>query len=258
MLTQVKRWLDSFEENYRRPGLPPLELSGIYALFPEDALGDFVESRWNEPYPYADRKGIYLIFGKSGMLLYVGKASMGATLGGRLGTYFAGKKECRLLVTEWTERPAYIATIAVPQGMGFEAPALEEYLIKTLKPCDNNLGISGRVPVGGVMTLESAGEEVETETGKPASLSADLGPGVYTYSAPGMPMCPKCEQRPAIFYCSTHQSAVCLECVAKHDERGKCVYVPAYRAPKPVEIPAAAPSAPKPPGTAKPRSIFDI
>ena len=42
-----------------------------------------------------------------------------------------------------------------------------------------------------------------------------------------------CAERPSIFYCSTHQTAVCLECVAKHDELGKCIYVPAYRAPKP-------------------------
>jgi hypothetical protein len=59
------------------------------------------------------------------------------------------------------------------------------------------------------------------------------GPDVYSYSAPGMPMCSRCEQRPTIFYCSIHQVAVCLECVAKHDEPGKCVYVPAFRAPKP-------------------------
>jgi hypothetical protein len=59
-------------------------------------------------------------------------------------------------------------------------------------------------------------------------------PNVYTYSAPGMPMCPRCEQRPTIFYCSTHQTAVCLQCVAKHDEPGKCNYVPAFRAPKPI------------------------
>ena len=54
-----------------------------------------------------------------------------------------------------------------------------------------------------------------------ASSVVPPGPGVYTYSAPGMPMCPECDQRPAIFYCSTHQSAVCLECVSRHDEPGR-------------------------------------
>jgi hypothetical protein len=59
-----------------------------------------------------------------------------------------------------------------------------------------------------------------------------IEPEVYTYSAPGMPTCPRCEHRPIIFYCSTHQTGVCLQCVAKHDEPGKCTYVPAFRAPK--------------------------
>jgi hypothetical protein len=62
-------------------------------------------------------------------------------------------------------------------------------------------------------------------------------PEVYTYSAPGMPMCPTCGKRPVVFYCSTHKSAVCLECVARHDEAGQCVYVPAFRTPKPAVIP---------------------
>lgn len=62
--------------------------------------------------------------------------------------------------------------------------------------------------------------------------SSPAEPELYTYSAPGMPMCPRCNERPTIFYCSTHQAAVCLQCVAKHDEPEKCVYVPAFRKPK--------------------------
>ncbi len=105
---------------------------------------------------------------------------------------------------------------------------------------------------------ETPAPEPETKRAEPASSAVPPGPDVYTYSAPGMPMCPKCEQRPAIFYCSTHQSAVCLECVAKHDESGECVYVPAYRAPKP---PAAQPTTsepPKPSSVSRPRGILGI
>lgn len=91
-----------------------------------------------------------------------------------------------------------------------------------------------------------------------ASATPSLEPGVYTYSAPGMPMCPDCGERPAIFYCSIHQSAVCLECVAKHDKRGECVYLPAYRAPKPTTG-QIAPSEPATPTTGgRPRSILGI
>jgi hypothetical protein len=91
-----------------------------------------------------------------------------------------------------------------------------------------------------------------------AGSTVPLGPDVYTYSAPGMPMCPACGQRPAIFYCSTHRSAVCLECVARHDKTGECVYLPAYRAPKPTAGQATASPQPKPPSAGKPRSILGI
>ena len=84
------------------------------------------------------------------------------------------------------------------------------------------------------------------------------GPGVYTYSAPGMPMCPDCGLRPAIFYCSAHQTAVCLECVARHDKRGECAYVPAFRAPKPSAAQATSSVPSKPPSEGKPRSILGI
>jgi hypothetical protein len=256
MLAQVRRYLDEYQEKYRRPGLPGLELRGMYALFPEEGVPDFVESRWNDPYPNADRKGVYLIFARTGLLLFIGRASMGASIGGRLGTYFAGKKECRLLSTDWTERPAYIATIAVPQGMSFEAPALEEYLIRCLNPCDNSLGTRGQLPVGGVLPLEAPA--IGQEEKPTASSAVPLGPGVYTYSAPGMPMCPTCGQRPGIFYCSTHQSLVCLECVAKHDVRGECAYLPAFRAPRPAPEQVTTSGPAQPPGTGKPKSILGI
>jgi hypothetical protein len=81
--------------------------------------------------------------------------------------------------------------------------------------------------------------------------------GVYTYAAPGMPMCPKCGQRPAIFYCSTHQGAICLECVAKHDRSGECVYVPAFRAPKP-NVEEVIISGPAKPRGSKPTSVLGI
>jgi hypothetical protein len=98
----------------------------------------------------------------------------------------------------------------------------------------------------------------EAMRAEPASPTIPLGPGVYTYSAPGMPMCPECGERPSIFYCSTHQSAVCLECVAKHDERGACVYVPAYRAPNPPAAQATTSEPANPPSANKPRSILGI
>lgn len=249
MLAEVKRCLNEYEENFRHPGLPPLELKGMYALFPEEGAMDSVESQWGEPYPNADRMGVYLVFGQTGTLIYVGKASLGTTIGGRLGTYFAGKKECRLLTTDWAERPAYIATIAVPPDSSFEAAALAEYIIERLRPVDNELGLPR------VLVVETPAPEPAPAERSTAEIPA--GSNVYTYSAPGMPMCPNCGQRPDIFYCSTHKTSVCLECVARHDVPGTCVYLPAYRAPKPAEAQALS-GADKTETTGRPRSILGI
>jgi excinuclease UvrABC nuclease subunit len=123
------------------------EVSCVYGLFPKDA-GEFAEvkSRWPESYPHSDRRGVYLIFGKSGRLLYVGKASQ-QPIGTRLGSYFHsdGNKGCRIAHPDWSETPAYVVTIAVPDDRWHEASSLEEYLIVALKPCDNSRGLSTAV-----------------------------------------------------------------------------------------------------------------
>jgi hypothetical protein len=101
-------------------------------------------------------------------------------------------------------------------------------------------------------TLPQAKPTAQTSSPSPAELE------VYTYSAPGMAMCPKCGQRPVIFYCSTHQSGVCLKCVATHDVPGECVYVPAFRAPGSTVGQPTASGPTKRPSAAKPGSIFGI
>jgi hypothetical protein len=52
---------------------------------------------------------------------------------------------------------------------------------------------------------------------------------VYTYEAPGLPLCPECGMRPVIFYCRSHLQELCLECVVSHDRPRECVYVPGWR-----------------------------
>ncbi len=257
MLDQVRRCLEDYEANFRRPGLPAPELKGMYALFPEEGVPESVQSRWNDPYPNADHEGVYLIFGRTGVLLFVGKASLGASIGGRLGTLFAGKNECRLLSADWTERPTYVATVAVPDGMGFEAAALEEYLIQHLNPRDNKHAASAGAVAGSILRPETPAPGPEVGHAKSGS-TVSLEPGVYTYSAPGMPMCPSCEERPAIFYCKTHQTTSCLGCVAKHDDPRDCVYVPVYRAPKPATGQPTTSVPTKSPGGSKPGGILGL
>ena len=81
--------------------------------------------------------------------------------------------------------------------------------------------------------MQRAAPPPEPQRVYPSSFNPPSEPGVYTYSAPGMPMCPRCGERPAIFYCLTHRQAACLQCVARHDQPAECFYVPAFRAPKP-------------------------
>jgi hypothetical protein len=94
-----------------------------------------------------------------------------------------------------------------------------------------------QAPTASVLGLSTPTVLPQAKHTEPSRTLPPGEPEVYTYSAPGMPMCPTCGKRPVVFYCSTHKSAVCLECVARHDEAGECVYVPAFRAPKPAVIP---------------------
>jgi hypothetical protein len=144
VLEAIKCAVDEYRIKFRHPQLPDLELSALYALFPDEKeFSHEAELHWPESYPNAARQGVYLIFGGSGRLLYIGKASMNSSMGGRLAHWFhydTSWRGCRVVHPGWSERPAYLATIAVPRDMGFEAPALEEYLIKRLNPLDNAIG----------------------------------------------------------------------------------------------------------------------
>lgn len=142
MLEEVNHALDQYRAKYRRSDLPDLRASGLYALFPDEAQTASAASGWNQEWPFSNETGVYLIFSGSGRLLYIGKASMNHCIGGRLSNYFGADKatkRCRV-EHEWSERPAYVATVAVPRDMKFEAAALEEYLIATLDTCDNVRG----------------------------------------------------------------------------------------------------------------------
>jgi len=53
---------------------------------------------------------------------------------------------------------------------------------------------------------------------------------VYSYEARGVARCPKCQSRPAVFYCRAHSLSLCLNCVGSHDVSSECYYVPGWRA----------------------------
>ncbi len=135
MLEPLERALREYENKYRHPSLGAFELSALYVLFPEESA-PLARMRWDEIWPNCGRAGVYLIFSKTGTLLYVGKAWV---IGRRLSWYFqyGENKGCKVIHDGWTETPMYVATVAVPDASTFEAAALEEFLIRELKPSDN-------------------------------------------------------------------------------------------------------------------------
>jgi hypothetical protein len=136
ILDAVKR----YNEAFRHPSLRQLTVSDLYALFPDEPAGAAAKLKWPEPWPNGDSPGVYLVFGPALELLYVGKAW---NLNSRVSSYFRyasdGSRRCELRHA-WRHRPALIATIAVDADKFFEAAGLEEYLIETLRPLDNERG----------------------------------------------------------------------------------------------------------------------
>lgn len=144
-LHDVRKLISNYCIYYRKEGLPPIQESSVYILN-ENYTGEVCgyESRWPNTYPLADNYGVYAVFGVMG-LLYIGKASF-QKIGNRLSSYFRyaeNKKDC---ITNpqhtWSAPPTHIVVWAVPDDMPFEASALEEFLIGSLKGNlpDNRIG----------------------------------------------------------------------------------------------------------------------
>lgn len=143
-MEEVLEAIERYKREYRRPDLPPLKVSGLYALFPEKSSGLSFERRWPDAWPYCEDAGVYFIFGREMNLLYVGKASCKRSISMRLSYYFVydkTTKACHVVDEGWAECPMYVAAYAVPKGMSFEAPALEEFLIGELHPYLNTIGV---------------------------------------------------------------------------------------------------------------------
>src|SRR4051812_38697394 len=77
-LTDLHQRLAELNRDFARPGISPLELSPLYDL----------QSDWPNPWPGCESSGVYVFIGQGEEVLYIGKASCAATIGGRLGHYF--------------------------------------------------------------------------------------------------------------------------------------------------------------------------
>ena len=97
-----------------------------------------IESLYGEsrPWPQGDSPGCYIFYCEKMGLLYIGKASNAGAMSHRLATYFRvrglDRPEPR---HSWPTPPHYVQTVRVHEA--FEAPSLEEFLIRELRPVAN-------------------------------------------------------------------------------------------------------------------------
>lgn len=128
--------LRDYEECYLSKGSARLQYSEPFDL--EEGF------RRNSYYPYASDKKVYAILDSEGVVLYVGKASHGGTLGARFASYFSYNKDSASGAAfqprsiNWTRPPCSIVAVKVVNA--WEASSLEEYLIAKLAPEDNTVG----------------------------------------------------------------------------------------------------------------------
>ena len=147
--SEVKKELGRYCRHYRHPKLPPVQVSGLYALFPEKyaQLPKEVIARWpDDDWPNAEMPGVYILLDSKLTVRYIGRTSMWSSLKTRLSAYFRYadpvSKRCKIPPEHgWDVKPEFVATIGVPFKTGFEASAIEEYLIARLQPPDNTIGI---------------------------------------------------------------------------------------------------------------------
>lgn len=142
----IKRLIKSYSKNFRKNSLPKLQIGDLYDLSPEKGrVNKHAKLNWeDDEWPNGDKAGVYIFFDNNLDIIYIGKASMNNTLSARLYSYFRYNKKtesCKIKHNGWRNKPRYVLTIAVPDEMSFEAPAIEEYPIQEMQPKDNTIGI---------------------------------------------------------------------------------------------------------------------
>ncbi|QDV07257.1 hypothetical protein Poly30_27760 [Planctomycetes bacterium Poly30] len=90
-------------------------------------------------WPNADSAGVYALLDESGAVLYIGKASMGASVGGRVFCHVAGGG-AKFVAREGFGDVRWLRTVGVEESRRFIAPAIEEFLIDLLQPPLNRAG----------------------------------------------------------------------------------------------------------------------
>lgn len=124
----LEKAITDFNENHKRPH-GEITLTELRDISKED------HASW----PSNESPGVYIFLDSNKNITYIGKASFTNCIGGRLNSRFDTKWNPKKPESEGCN---YITTIALPKDLSFEAPAIEEYLLKVLATRSNSVGNS--------------------------------------------------------------------------------------------------------------------
>ncbi len=82
-LEDLKRMLAQYSKTYRHPDRPEFTVTIPFDLFPERGTSNPKELTWPSKWPAAENPGVYAMLDEKYSVLYVGKTSLGNTLGRR-------------------------------------------------------------------------------------------------------------------------------------------------------------------------------
>lgn len=133
----------NYSVRYRHPDLAPFDIGAPLDLHPSRPLLPSAPRLTHQlSWPFGERAGVYLMYDEALELFYIGKSSMNRCLGQRLYEHFGGGDIC-VPQDEWLQPARFLVIIAMPKDSPFEAPSLEEFLIRTLHP---RVNANGRDP----------------------------------------------------------------------------------------------------------------
>ena len=90
------------------------------------------------PWPFGNFPGCYVFYCEQMGLIYIGKASNSNNIGDRVGSYFRSRGLPAPEAKHKWPRPLYFVQ-AIKVREAFEAPSLEEFLVRDLKPIGNEI-----------------------------------------------------------------------------------------------------------------------
>ena len=126
-IDDLRRSIHKMNQQYRRSGFDPLELMEPI---------DIVKNPY-APCPGNKNPGVYIFLDEAMNVLYVGKASCGNIIGGRLKRHFNEKWHP---TDDKSSGCRFITAIPLPPGQYSEASKIEEFLIAELNSPRNDKG----------------------------------------------------------------------------------------------------------------------